>query len=66
MGRMGVTLGAELSRQLLGAVGEVETGESALEHGQGGLGLVEGDFVAGFVDAEEADCWDLLVKYSFP
>ena len=64
--RVGVTLGAQLSRQLLGAVGEVEACESALEHGQRGLGLVEGDFVAGFVDAEEADCWDLLVKYSFP
>jgi hypothetical protein len=64
--RVGVTLSDQLSSNLLRAVGEVEARESALEHGQRGLGLVEGDFVAGFVDAEEADCWDLLVKYSFP
>jgi hypothetical protein len=64
--RVGVTLSDQLSSNLLGAVGEVEACESALEHGQRGLGLVEGDFVAGLVDAEEADCWDLLVKYSFP
>jgi hypothetical protein len=64
--RVGVTLSDQLSSNLLRAVGEVEARESALEHGQRGLGLVEGDFVAGFVDAEEADWGRLLVKYSFP
>jgi len=54
--RLGIALGAQLGRQLLCAIGEVEARERALEHGQRGFGLVEGDFVAGLVDAEEADC----------
>lgn len=56
MSSLGVTLSAQLSRHLFSAIGDVEARERALEHGQRGFGLVEGDFVAGFVDAEEADC----------
>ena len=63
--RLGVTLGAQLGGDLLCAVGEVEARERALEHGQRGLGLVEGDFVACLVDAEEADCGHLLVRVFF-
>lgn len=55
MSRLGVTLGAQLGGDLLCAVGEVEARERALEHGQRGLGLVEGDLVACLVDAEEAE-----------
>jgi hypothetical protein len=58
--RLSITLSAQLGRNLLRAVGEVEARERALEHGQRGLGLVEGDLVAGLVDAEEADCRDLV------
>lgn len=55
--RLCISLGAQLGGDFLLSVGEVEARESALEHCQRGLGLVEGDFVAGFVDAEEADCF---------
>jgi hypothetical protein len=64
--RVGVALSDQLSSNLFRTVGEVEACERALEHGQRGLGLVEGDFVACLVDAEEADWGRLLVKYSFP
>lgn len=37
--------------------------KGALEHGQAGFGLVERNFVTGFVDAEEANCW--CVSQSF-
>ena len=53
---VGAARSAQFGCDLLGAVGEVERGESALEHGQRRLGLVEGYFVACLVDAEEADC----------
>jgi len=62
MSSLGIALSAQLSCHLLRAVGEVEARERALEHGQRGFGLVEGDFVAGFVDAEEADCVQVLVR----
>ena len=55
--RLCISLGAQLGGDFLRSVGEVEARESALEHCQRGFGLVEGDFVAGFVDAEEADCF---------
>lgn len=57
--------GTEVLGDLFRSVGEVEVVQRAVEHLQGGLGLVEGDFVAGLVDAEEADCLNALVDGPF-
>jgi hypothetical protein len=56
MRRIRQTLCLILRRDFFQPGGDVKVLEDALEHGERGLGLVEGDFVAGFVDAEEADC----------
>jgi hypothetical protein len=54
--RIGTTLCLILRGDLLKPSADIEMFENTLKHGERGLGLVEGDFVAGFVDAEEADC----------
>ena len=41
-------------------IGDVDVVDSAVEQGEGGLRLVIGDFVAGFVDAREAEVAVLL------
>lgn len=63
-----LTGSAQISRDVLGAVCDVHVVDYAVEHGQRGFGLVEGDLVAGLVDAEEADCSEVsicLVGYSY-
>jgi hypothetical protein len=54
--RIRATLGLKVRRDFLEACADIEMLEYTLEHRERGLGLVEGNFVAGFVDAEEADC----------
>lgn len=62
MSSVSITRSAQLGCDLLGTVGEVKSSESTLKHGKRCLRLVEGDFVACLVDAEEADCDFWLVS----
>ena len=52
---MRIPLGAIIGRDILLPRGDVLEAEHALEHLEGGFGLVEGDLVAGFVDAGEGE-----------
>lgn len=59
---------AKIGRDVLRSVCDVHVVDHAVEHSERGFGLVERDFMAGFVDAEEADCSEVsicLVGYSY-
>jgi hypothetical protein len=63
--RVGTALCFKIGSDFLEPSADVEVLEDTLEHGERGLGLVEGDFVAGLVDAEEADC-EGVCEFLFP
>jgi len=45
----------QIRRHHLGAICDIPVIQSAVEHGESGLGLVVRDFVTGLVNAEEAE-----------